>query len=239
MRRHLSALLLPALLVLGSATTLAAQVGYPPERSPYREIAKGHTVTPLVGHFGGSGGTFGVGLHDGTSYGLRYEVGLSSLVSIRFGAARAQLTRQIADPFQPVAKRFSGPVDNPATMGEVGLMFGLTGLKSWHGFAPYIGAVAGGAFSKHVAADTSGYNFGNKLFLEPSVGVRWFLGSRVHLRAESGLVLWKLNYPASFQKEPPDATGATSQAMIPIDGKLSGWTGSPWLQLGLGFSFRP
>ena len=43
--------LLVALLLLVPAAPLAAQVGHRPESSPYHDIPKGHTVTPIFGQY--------------------------------------------------------------------------------------------------------------------------------------------------------------------------------------------
>ncbi|HEU4700488.1 MAG TPA: hypothetical protein VFS40_14990 [Gemmatimonadales bacterium] len=240
MRRSLSLAVLAAAALLALPRPGRAQVGYPPAHSPFRDLAKGHTVTPLVGQLFGGGGRFKIGPHDGLTYGLRYDVRVSNPLSFSFMAARAQTERFIQNPFVKLANRTSGPVDQPLTLLEAGLQFSLTGQKSWNRLAPYVGLGAGGAFSKSVPADTSRYAFGNKIYLHPRTGLRFFLTPAVHLRAEAGLPLWKLSYPTTFQQEPVEEPGTPDQpnALLPLGEKTSQWTASPWLQVGLGYTFR-
>src|SRR5215211_5762328 len=114
------ALLLAGVLPLlaGLAAPLAAQVGHRPESSPYRDIRKGHTVTPFFGQFGGSGGRFAIGPHDGPIYGLRYDLRTGSTIQIGLAFARADLERLIVDPFDSLSRRVSGPVDETVTFAE-------------------------------------------------------------------------------------------------------------------------
>ena len=110
-----------------------------PSSSPYRDIRKGHTFTPIYGHFGGDGGEFGIGPHDGPAYGFRYDIRTGSTIQFGLGLAYAELKRLIVDPFVELANRVSGPVDQTVTFAEVNLQFNLTGGKTWHRLAPFVG----------------------------------------------------------------------------------------------------
>ena len=48
------------LLIFLVPAGLHAQVGHPPGRSPYRDIPKGHAITPYGALFGGTGGRFAI-----------------------------------------------------------------------------------------------------------------------------------------------------------------------------------
>lgn len=236
--RLLLASLLFAALVPGGA---AAQVGHAPESSPYRDIRKGHTFTATGGYFGGSGGRFGIGPHDGAAYGFRYDIRSSSPVQIGLGFARAHLDRLIVDPFVELANRVSGPVRQTVTFAEANLQLNLTGGKSWHRLAPFLGTGVGVTFPSGTPADTSRFELGHKIYLAPSAGFRFFVTDRIHLRAEARAVFWKLKYPTTFQDEPalePGNPPESSNAVI-TDGRLNEWTTSSWLQVGLGYSFSP
>ena len=79
----------------------SAQVGHPPGRSPYRDIPKGHTLTGFAGLFGGSGGRFGIAPHDGTVFGLRYDIRTASPIHIaisRIVATRCARKRRGTGP---------------------------------------------------------------------------------------------------------------------------------------------
>jgi hypothetical protein len=215
-----------------------AQVGHTPSSSPYRDIFKGHTVTAIGGYIGGDGGTFGIGPHDGPVYGIRYDVRTASATQIGLQVSQGDLQRVIVDPFVQVANRVSGPVDQRVTFVEADLQFNLTGGKTWHRLAPYLGAAVGVTFASEPAADTSGYEFGNKVYFAPQAGVRIFVAPRLHLRGDARVAFWKMKYPTSFTEEPPLEPGVppNSNAVI-TDGNVSEWIVEPWFQAGLGYSF--
>ncbi len=216
------------------AGSLAAQVGHPPQSSPYRDIRKGHTITPTAGLFSGDGGNFGIGPHDAAVFGVRYDIRTASALQLGLAVSHGSLERFIVNPFVTLANRRSGPVSQSVTFAEVNVQLNLTGGKSWHRLAPFIGAGGGVALAGGTPADTSGYNFGNKFYLVPNAGFRFFLSDRLHLRAEARATFWKLNYPPTFQQAPRDEPGAPP---VISGNNLSEWTASPWLQAGLGYSF--
>ncbi len=234
--RLLGSLLLA--LALPLPTTAMAQAGHPPSGSPYRDIRYGHSVLLNVGQFGGGGGRLELGPHDGTLYGLRYDIRVSGPIQFGFSVANGTLERLIQDPDDSVATRTSGPVPQKVTFAELAIQFNLTGSKTWRGLAPYIAGSGGLALSGGVPADTTGYDFGNKFYIVPAAGLRFFLTPNIHLRAEARSVFWKLSYPVSFAEEPAEEPGdaASPNALLP-DGRLDEWTSSRWLLIGLGVSF--
>ena len=240
--RSLAALGMTAGLALAMLLTrpAAAQVGHGPESSPYRDIKKGHTFTGTFGQFGGSGGEFGIGPHDGQVYGFRYDLRTGSTVQLGLGFARGDLTRLIVDPFVELANRVSGPVSQTVSFAETNLQLNLTGGKTWHRLAPFVGSGVGLTFPSGTPADTSRFKLGHKIYLAPYAGVRIFVTNRISLRGEARVVFFKLKYPTTFEDEPAlePGTGGNSNAVI-TDGRLSEWTTSSWLLVGLGYSFSP
>ena len=217
-----------------------AQVGHPPGASPYHDIRRGHSFTPLGGYFGGDGGRFGIAPHSGGIYGFRYDIRAATPMEMGLGFARGSLDRLIVDPFVELANRVSGPLKQTVTFVEFDLQLNLTGGKTWHRLAPFVGAGVGLTFPSGTAADTSGFKLGHKLYFAPSAGVRFFLTDRLHLRGEARTTFWKLKYPTSFTQEPALEPGTTDDSNAVItDGNLSEWTTSSWLQVGLGYTFSP
>lgn len=227
------------LLLAAAASAASAQVGHSPASSPYREILDGHSVTPVVGYFAGGGGRFGIGAHNGVTYGLRYGLRTGRTVEFAFSFAQGDLDRFIVNPFKGPADRVTGPLDQRTTFGDLTIQFNVTGGKTWHGLAPYSGLTLGIALGKDLAADTSGYDFGTKFYFAPQLGTRFFVGSRAHLRAEVRAPFWKLNYPERFGQEPVEDPGTTEDPHAVItDNQFDEWTVSPWIQVGLGYAFR-
>lgn len=234
------ALVAPALVAalgLTLAADAAAQVGHPPTRSPYRDTPTGHTLTALGGWFGGNGGDFGIGPHDGPTVGGRYDIRVSGLLGLGASVQQADLERLVVDPFVAVANRTSGPVKQAVTMVDAGLQFNFTGAKSWNRLAPFMTMGAGIAFSEGTPSDTSGYEFGNKFYIAPSIGTQLFITDRLHLRAEAVGVFWKLNYPQSFRNEPPLDPGTVDDPHSVItDERESDWLANGWLRIGVGYA---
>lgn len=228
------------LLALAGATPAAGQVGHDPHSTPYRDVAKGHTITAIGGYLSGDGGRFGIAPHNGPFGGIRYEIRNSSTLAMALQVIYGDFDRLIVDPFVPRVNRVSGPVKQSVTFTEASIQFNVTGGKSWHRLAPFLGATIGLSFPSSTPQDTSGFELGHKATLAPGAGFRLFLTSRVHLRAEARLVFWKLNYPASFTREPPDDPGTPGDPHAVItDGNVSEWDTSGWFQAGLGFAFSP
>lgn len=228
-----------AALLVAAAPPLAAQVGHRPASSPYRDITDGHSFTPLVGYLAGGGGRFGIGGHNGMTYGFRYDMRTGKTVQFGFGFTQGKLDRFIVNPFVRKADRLSGPFDQLTRMADVSVQLNLSGGKSWHGIAPYTGVSLGVAFGSDLAADTSGYTVGTKFYVAPQVGTRFFIGRHLHLRTEVRAAFWKLKYPQRFGAEPVEEPGTIEEPNAVItDEQFDEWTSSPWFQVGLGYAFR-
>jgi hypothetical protein len=201
-----------------------AQVGHPPSKSPYHDIKQGSSITLVGGHFLGNGGDAGVGPNDGWTFGGRFDFRSARALAFGVGVSYGELQRLIVDPF---LDEVTGPVDQSVLFTEAMVTFNLTGGKTWHVFAPFVGLTIGFAFGSDVAADTSGYDFGTKFFFAPGGGTRVFLGDRLHLRAEARAHFWKLSYPPSFRQQPDP---------VIITGADSEWDLSPWILFGIGYT---
>jgi hypothetical protein len=227
-------------LLIGGVAPVRAQVGHPPNASPYRDIRHGHTLALMAGYFSGDGGQFNIGPHDAAVYGIRYDIRTSRTLQLGLGVAHNKLQRFIVDPFVTLANRRTGPVKQPVTFIDLSVQFNVTGGKTWHRLAPYGALTAGLAIAGSTAADTSRYNFGKKIYFAPAAGFRLFLTDRLHLRAEARATFWKLNYPTTFQQEPVQEPGTPQNPNAVITGtSLTEWTTSSWLQAGLGYSISP
>lgn len=226
------------LLLAVTAATALAQVGHPPDQSPYHDIIPGHTILPFVGFIGGSGGPLGIGPHHGVIYGGRYDVRSSQTMELGVSVAHGTMDRLIVNPFVKLANRTSGPVDQKVTFADLTVQLNVTGGKTWNGLAPFVGLSGGMAFSSDTPADTSGYKFGNKFYVAPSLGTRVFVTRHLLLRAEVRGVFWKLTYPNSFAAEPVEEPGTEESNAVRPDGDLNDWELTPWLQVGVGYLIR-
>ena len=227
------------LLLLLWTSPVAAQVGHAPDASPFRDLKAGHSVTPLFGYVGGSGGPLGVGPHNGTTIGFRYDLRTASTIQFGVGFARGNLERLVVDPFVALANRTSGPFEQTTSFVDLSVQLNLTGGKSWHRLAPYASLGAGLAFGNaDVASDSSGYEFGNKFYVVPAIGTRLMITDAIHLRADVRGLFWNLKYPDSYGREPPAEPGTPEEPnAVKPEGSLSEWTLTPMLQVGIGYIF--
>jgi len=230
------------LLLLVLAMPLAAQVGHRPSSSPYSDIPHGKSLWLFYGDVAGDGGRIRVGPHNGRSYGIRFDLRLSAPLQFGVSLSRAELERFVVSADDSVSNRVDGPVDQAVTMLEAAVQFNLTGRKAWHHLAPFVGASLGyadGSGLPSSVADSSGYDFGGRLYVAPAAGLRVFFGRSLHLRLEARQLFWQLKYPARYTLEPaaePSTDPDRPNAVLP-DGKRDQWSGARELRVGLGFTF--
>ena len=235
--RRIRLFLLP--LLLGGTMPIAAQVGYDPGTSPFRDIRTGTAWEIYGGSIKGSGGPIPVGPRDGPYLGVRALLRAKNTVSIGFGVWNAFTERTVLDPTVTPSAREVGVRDAHLLAGEVTLQFNLTGGKQWHRFAPFAGVGLG--FVKNTSGDDGdpgGYAFGSKFYFAPMVGARLFAAERLYLRAEARGFTWKVSYPPSYSIEPADdpGTAESPNAINPL-GRGSQYVFAPALSLGIGFAF--
>lgn len=229
------ALVLALLLASGP---VAAQVGHPPAKSPYRDILHGSSWSLIYGHLGGDGGKLGIGPHGGPTYGVRYDFRMSGFIQAGLSATYMDLERLIVDADDTPATRVKGPVAQSVVSIEGALQLNITGAKTWHGLQPFLTGGLGYALSSTTRSDTSGFKFGNRFSISPGIGLRFYPTSRLHVRVEARQHFWKLKYPAAYEDEPADVTGAVGNPDAVItDKKLNEWANGWWIMGGIGFSF--
>jgi len=218
---------LSAALALSSASLpLMAQVGQEPDHSPFRDIETSRTLTPSFGYMWGSGGTLGLGPHNGPVYGLKVEARVSAPLALAFGLSYGDFKRNFFDLQDSSGSALRGQLKTHVVQAEVTAQFNLTGKKSWHHLAPFVGINGGLAFASSNAVDSSGYKFGAKFVFAPMVGTRIAIAKGVLLRAEWRWNFWQLKYPAAYALPTPALERL-------LGSTLSEWIATPTLSAGL------
>jgi hypothetical protein len=213
---------------LGAARPAAAQVGNPPGHSPYRDIVQKKSLTALIGYIGGTGGTLGLGPHDGPAYGGRFGVAVSGPVEFALAVQYADL--QGARVYRDLGGNLavSGNIPSPIWLFETDVQYTITGAKTWHGLAPYIGGGIGYAWRGSSTETVDAYDFGGRFFFAPFAGTRVFVNRRSFIRAEIRGAFWRLAYPPSYYE---DVTGILESFAI------NNYLSNVWYQVGFGYSF--
>lgn len=214
-------------LLVGSRPALA-QVGYPPDKSPYRDITKKMSLTALFGYIGGTGGVLGLGPHDGPAYGGRFGVAVSGPLELSFAVQYADL--QGARVYRNLDSNLvvSGSLPSPVWLFETDVQYTITGAKTWHGLAPYIGGGLGYAWRSSSTEGPDAYDFGGRFFWAPFAGTRFFVNQRSFVRAEIRGAFWRLAYPPPYYE---DITGILQSYAI------NNYLSNVWYQVGFGYSF--
>jgi len=222
--RHALALL----FVFAAAVPARAQVGHPPDRSPYRDITKKLSLTALGGYIGGDGGNLGLGPHDGPVYGGRFGVAVSGPLELAFSVQYADLdgARVFRDLDGNLA--VSGSLPSPIWLFETDIQYTITGGKTWHGFAPFIGGGLGYAWRSDSPDGPDAYDFGGRFYWAPFAGTRFFVNQRTFLRAEIRGAFYRLAYPDYYYDE---VTGIIESFAE------NNYLSNVWYQVGFGYSF--
>ena len=98
----------------------------------------------------------------------------------------------------PPDARTSGPFSQAMVALDGNIQLTLTGGKSWHRMAPYLGVGIGISFGSDIPEDSSGFTFNAKFLLQPAAGIRFHLSNRLIVSAEARDLLWRLSYPQSY-----------------------------------------
>ncbi|MDF1503361.1 hypothetical protein [Roseisolibacter sp. H3M3-2] len=224
-------LLAAAALALAAAAA-GAQVGFPPERSPFVDLEFRQATTVFGGWYGAAKDPAGIAPQSGPLVGARYDIYLGGPASFTARAATAISERNVLDPARREGNRLLGVERRPLTMADVGITLGLTGQKSWRGMVPTVHSGIG-VVSNLASADPGGYRFGTRFHIAYGAGLRFVpRSSPWAVRADVGSYLFQIRYPDSYS-----TPGLDSTSILPSGSSKSKWTNNLGLTLGLSYQF--
>lgn len=212
-------------------TALAAQVGYVPERSPYRDVSNAMRVTGVVGWYSAASDPAGVLPKSGPLVGVRWNAHVGGPAEVTVRLALVSTDRTVIDPARAAQDRFVETRDVQLGFGDVGLAFNLTGYKSWHRLVPYLHTGIGLA-SDFDSRDVGGFKHGTEFAFNYGFGVRFVPGNQFELRAELGSYFYNLEYPSSYLQP-----GADETSVLPPTAARDAWRNN-WA-FSIGASFTP
>lgn len=210
----------------------AAQIGHAPEGSPYRDLRAKQAASLVGGFLRGQRGTARAGPSDGPVFGIRYDRQVGMAVEVLIGISVARLDKYIIDPTVAPDVRATGPIKDDLVFMETGLSLLLTGRKTWHGFVPYIGMMAGVVFETDLGI-ISDFNFGTRVAVTPHAGFKWYPVQALAFKVEMRDVIWRVKYPESWFSS--QLTGIPP-VLTATDGG-SEWLHHPTLVASLGYTF--
>lgn len=200
-----------AVAALCAAAPLAAQVGYDPERSPYRDLEYSQELTALFGYTRARTDPAAVAPQSAPMLGVRYEWAFSGPLALSSDVTGTFAQREVLDPARPRARRSLGSRSSPVLAADVALALNLTGRRSWHRLVPQlrggVGLVASGA-----ADDSSGFAFGTPFAFTLGGGVKLVSRGRWQLRTDVTDRIFRLRYPDAYYRLASDNTAVLSES---------------------------
>ncbi|MES2524101.1 MAG: hypothetical protein V4617_15445 [Gemmatimonadota bacterium] len=200
--------LLHAVLValISSTPALAlAQVGHPPERSPYRDFEVGQSLTVSGGWLATKRDPANVAPKESFFGAVRYDVPVGGPASLYVRYMFSPSERRLLAPANPAATRVLRMESVSTSVADLGLELSLTGRKSWRSLSPTASAGVGLA-TDFAKADTGAYRFGTRFAFTYGLGLRYIPSSRYTFRADLINYTWQYQYPDRYFIRASDST---------------------------------
>lgn len=228
MRRWLS-----AAFVVAGAMEARAQVGFLPERSPYRDMQYQREWTAFSGYFDPQPDPVGVAPQGGAMFGGRFDARIGGPAYGSFRLANAFVPRNIIDPTKPIAERFVGTETVPLLFTDLSFGINLTGYRTWRGMAPFINAGVGLTADLRGKNDVGDYRFGVPFTATFGAGFKWILRDQWQFRFDWSNFFYKIRYPESYFLR----TGEDDPVRLPNDA-ASMWRRNVGLLLGVSYLYH-
>lgn len=225
-------------VVLGAwSGPLLAQVGHDPAHSPFRDITTRQSVTFMAGTFLGNRAKAGVGAQQGAAFGVRLRTFISGPIELSFGVTHISSQRITIDATQPESSRVGGPIQQDLIAADLGLGLSLTGLKTWHGLAPYVGVGVGIIAPTRKTVDPGGYRASSGFSFAPTIGVRARISRGIMLQVEARDHTIRYEWPLRYF-DPVDSNGdLITPPILDSKFKTQDLTHNLLLSIGLSYNF--
>lgn len=234
--------ILLSILTLAAAAPLAAQVGYEPRNSPFRDLERTMSVSILTGQFTARKDAAGAAPQSGPLLGVQYGWRAGGPATITATLARVESERRVLDPERlgtcgpsneasPDCK-LVGEFRWPLYFADAGIALSLTGSRSFYRLVPEIQAGIGLASDFHTQPDVGSFAFGTRFALRWGAGIRWVPTELLQVRADVMSYLYSIRYPEEYY-----ATATDNTSILTGRTKRSAWLNNPALTIGLSYSF--
>lgn len=210
-----------------------AQVGYPPDRSPYRDRDYNREWTWFGGRFSAERDPLGVAPKDGPMAGLRWQMHLTGPLYFGVRAAGASVERTIIDPAKRTSERVVGTENVPMAFADLALEMSLTGHKTWRGFAPFFNGGLGAVADLRGANDVGSYRFGIPISMTLGTGLYWTPSRNWSVRLDWSHYIYRISYPTTYYLRTTE-----DPAPLPPGAARSFWRRNPALLVGISL-FKP
>lgn len=234
MRRWMTSL---AFLLL--ARPGAAQVGYDPRLSPYRDLRETQELTFFTGYYNAKRDPGRVAPQSGAMAGILYQWRAGGPAHLNASFSRVASQRRILDPDRPnscsaanVDCKLIGTFRWPLYFIDAGLALSLTGARSFYHFVPEVKFGAGAATDFHTKADLGDFGFGTRFAFNWGAGLRWIAGGPLQLRADFTNHLYSIKYPDAYY-----LPAADNSRIFTKQQSTTAWLNNPGFLIGLSYLF--
>ena len=217
----------------GSTTAAWAQVGYPPDRSPYKDRDYNREWTYFGGHFSAERDPLGVAPTEGPMGGVRWQMHLTGPAYFGIRLAGASVDRRIIDPAKRLEEREVGTEKVPMAFADLQLEMSLTGHKTWRGFAPFLNGGVGVVADLRGDSDVGNYRFGVPFTMTLGTGVSWTPTRNWSVRLDWSHYIYRIGYPTDYYLKVTE-----DPAPLPAGAARSYWRRNPALLIGVTL-FKP
>jgi hypothetical protein len=226
-------------IFLAITSHLDAQVGYPPEKSPYRDLREKMEVTVYTGYFRAKVDPARVVPRSGPIVGALYQWRAGGPVNLTFDLGRVASERRVLDPERlgtcPTASpecKSLGMFRWPLITADAGMALNLTGARSWMNLVPQLRLGIGMVSDFHTQSDVGDFAFGTRFAFSWGTGIRWAPGGRFQLRADLLNRLYSVRYPTTYYQEADDGSAIFSPRQ-----NRTAWLNNPGLTVGMSYLF--
>lgn len=209
--------------------------------SPYRSIEGRHEVSVLAGYMPLDAGSLELGPKTGPFIGARYAIEVGGPVFFEGVVSYLPTEREVIDPRRAEDDRSIGQTAVHLVMVDASMDFSVTGRRTWNRISPHL--FAGGGLAVDLAGDgevSDGllaedvFEFGTAFTANAGVGFRVSVTSKLMLRADASLKLWRLNTPGGFDDptKRPEVPGVEPEPLVRNE-----WVAGQGLSVSLGWRF--
>jgi hypothetical protein len=143
----------------------------------------------------------------------------------------------VVDPTKPDSVRRSGPIAYGLIAADIGLSLTLTGPKTWHGMAPYVGFGFGVVTPTSARTDPGGYRAGTNFSIVPVIGVNVLLSRKLGLQFEARDNTMRYEWPLAYFDPRDSSNNPLPPPVIPNGEKDRQMTHNFTLSAGVTYHF--
>ena len=219
-----------------------AQVGYDPQRSPFRDLEKTQELTVFTGFYSAKVDPARVAPESGPMTGVHYQWRAGGPASLTATLARVSSERRVLDPERDgtcgsstdpnVDCKLVNVYRWPLYLADAGVALSLTGARSFYHFVPDVKAGVGLVSDFHTQPDVGEFAFGTRFAMRWGGGIRWVPSELFQVRADFTNYLYSIRYPETYYRPASDDT----QILSPRQ-KRTVWLNNPGFTIGLSYLF--